>query len=58
MMMRYALPEINDDNASRQKSFGWQGEHRQEYFKTFRQATERAFKKHAAESGAIKLFGL
>lgn len=51
MLMRYVLPEINGDNASRQKSFDWQGEHREEYFETFQQATQRAFEKHAAESG-------
>jgi len=54
MIMRYVLPEINGDNVSRQKSFDWQGEHREEYFKTMQQATERAFDKYAAESGANK----
>ena len=54
MMMRYVLPEINGDNFSRQKSFDWQGEHAEEYFKTFQQAAQRAFEKHAAQTEADK----
>ena len=49
MMMRYVLPEINGDNASRKKSFDWQGEHAEAFFGTLTQATERAFAKEAAE---------
>jgi limonene 1,2-monooxygenase len=50
MMMRYVVPAINRDNASRQKSFDWQGVHRDEYGEIFKQATERAFQKHAGET--------
>lgn len=50
MMMRYVLPEINGTNASRQRSFDWQGEHAEEYFNTMQQATQRAFEKHAREN--------
>ncbi len=49
LLMRYVLPEINNDNSSRQKSFDWQGEHAAEYFKTMQEATQMAFDKHAAE---------
>jgi len=50
MIMRYVLPEINGTNASRQKSFAWQGEHKEEYFDTLQQATRRAFQKYAGET--------
>ncbi len=50
LLMRYVLPEINGTNASRQKSFDWQGEHAQEYLETMQQATQRAFEKHAKEN--------
>lgn len=49
LLMRYVLPEINGDNVSRQKSYDWQGEHAEEYYKTVMEATQMAFEKHAAE---------
>jgi limonene 1,2-monooxygenase len=54
MIMRYVLPAINGDNTSRQKSFDWQGEHREQYAATFQQATQRAFEKYAAQSKTAK----
>ncbi len=54
MIMRYVLPAINGDNASRQKSFDWQGEHREQYADTFQQATQRAFEKFAAQNRTAK----
>ena len=50
LLMRYVLPEINGTNASRQRSFDWQGEHAQEYLETMQQATQRAFEKHAKDN--------
>lgn len=49
LLMRYVLPEINNDNASRKKSFDWQSTHAEKYFKTMQEATQLAFEKHAAE---------
>lgn len=49
LMMRYVLPAINGDNASRQKSFDWQGQHAETYFRTMQEATQMAFDKHAKE---------
>ncbi len=54
MMMRYVVPEINGDNASRQKSFDWQGAHAEEYFRTMQEATQMAFDKHEAEKNQSK----
>jgi limonene 1,2-monooxygenase len=50
LLMRYVLPEINGTNASRQRSFDWQGEHAQEYLDTMLAATQLAFEKHAREN--------
>lgn len=50
LLMRYVLPEINDDNRNRRKSFDWQGVHADEYYKTMQEATERAFRKHADDT--------
>ena len=47
MIMRYVLPEINGDNASRQKSFDWQGVNRDKFEGTFVQAAQRAFDRYA-----------
>ena len=52
MIMRYVLPEINGDNANRQKSFDWQAQRREEFFDVMMAGTKRAFDKHAAEQAA------
>ncbi|HHX82711.1 MAG TPA: LLM class flavin-dependent oxidoreductase [Pseudomonadaceae bacterium] len=49
LFMRYVLPEINGSNVTRQKSFDWQGEHAEKYFRTMQEATQMAFAKHEAE---------
>jgi limonene 1,2-monooxygenase len=54
LLMRYVLPEINNDNASRKKSFDWQSMHAAEYFNTMQEATQLAFAKHAAEQHDTK----
>jgi limonene 1,2-monooxygenase len=50
LLLRYVLPEINGTNASRQRSFDWQGQHAQAYFETMQAATQLAFEKHAREN--------
>lgn len=54
MVMRYVLPEINGDNANRKKSFEWQRENREAFFGALMEGTQRAFEKHAAETGTDK----
>ena len=52
--MRYVLPAINGDNASRQKSFDWQHEHREPFFGRMMEGAQRAIDKHAAEQAKDK----
>ena len=54
MMMRYVLPEINGDNASRRKSFDWQHENREPFFGRMMEGAQLAIEKHAAEQAKEK----
>ena len=51
LLARYVLPAVNHGNANRQKSFAWAREGRQGGVEVFSAATQKAFAKHAAESG-------
>lgn len=50
MLARYVLPEINGDNAARQKSYDWCREKRDGFIETIMTANQQAFAKHAADT--------
>ena len=52
MMARYVLPEINGDNANRQRSYDWARENRDGFIEVIQTATKRAFEKHAEQAPA------